>query len=89
MKKDPADPAIVKARALFAQSEKSLDELGREMGYEGDTARKAVWQFLNKTNDPRLSMLRRFAKAMGVAIEQLVGEKNGATHGATKRPKPG
>jgi hypothetical protein len=42
------------------------------MGYEGYVARKAAWQFLNKTSDPRLSMLRRFAKAVGVPVEELV-----------------
>ena len=40
----------------------------------GDTARKAAWQFLHKTRDARLSMLRRFAKAVGVSIEELVAE---------------
>jgi hypothetical protein len=34
-----------------------------------DVARKSAWQSLNKTNDPRLSMLRRFAKAVGVEVK--------------------
>ena len=42
------------------------------MGYEGDIARKAVWQFINKTADPRLSTLRRFAKAMGMSVKELL-----------------
>ena len=42
-------------------------QLGREMGHE-DTA----WQFLRKTAAPRLSMLRRFAKAMGVDVRELL-----------------
>ena len=50
----------------------SLDALGQKMGYEGDTARKAAWQFLNKTTDPRLSMLQRFADAVGCALADLV-----------------
>jgi hypothetical protein len=28
-------------------------------------ARKSAWQFLNKANDPGLSMLRKFASAVG------------------------
>jgi transcriptional regulator with XRE-family HTH domain len=69
------DAAMKRAQALFAKSGKTLDELGAAMGYAGDVARKAAWQFLNKTADPRLSMLRRFAKALGVTVEELVGEK--------------
>ncbi|HXH94240.1 MAG TPA: helix-turn-helix transcriptional regulator [Thermoanaerobaculia bacterium] len=80
MAKDATDQAMLKARKLFEKSGKSLDELGQAMGYEGDVARKAAWQFLNKTADPRLSMLRRFAKAMDVAPEELI---------ATKKPKRG
>ena len=66
------DQTIKKARAAFEKSGKSLDQLGKEMGYEGDVARKAAWQFLNKTADPRLSMLRRFAKAMGISVKSLL-----------------
>ncbi len=61
-----------KAATIFEASGKSLDQLGTEMGYDGDVARKAAWQFLNKTADPRLSMLRRFAKAMGVPVSDLL-----------------
>jgi transcriptional regulator with XRE-family HTH domain len=72
------DKAILRMRELFEQSGKTLDELGVAMGYKGDVARKAAWQFLNKTSDPRLSMLRRFAKAIGVPVEELVADqKNG------------
>jgi hypothetical protein len=35
----------------------------------------AAWQFLNKVADPRISTLRKFAKAMGVSVEELVGDK--------------
>ena len=34
-------------------------------------ARKAVWQFL-KSKDPRIGMLRRFAAAADMPIEELV-----------------
>ena len=50
-------------------------------GRSGDVARKSAWQFLNKVNDPKLGTLRRFAKAMGVRLEELVG---GAGDGAAQ-----
>lgn len=60
-----------RARFLFDKSGLSLDDLGQRMGYSGDTARKATWQFLNKTADPRLSMLERFAEAMNIPLVEL------------------
>ncbi len=66
------DPAMLRARQLFTESGLTLDELGRRMGYEGDVARKGAWRFLNKTDDPRLSTLRRFAEAVGVRVDELV-----------------
>lgn len=77
---DQPDPAMLRVRTAFEKSKMTLDELGQKMGYDPSIARKSVWQFM-KTNDPRLSMLRRFAKAVGVSIEELVGEK--------KRGQPG
>lgn len=65
------DPVMFKVRDLFTESGKSLQQLGEEMGYDKEVARKSAWQFLNGTNDPRLSMLRRFAEAMGVPIKDL------------------
>jgi hypothetical protein len=41
------------------------------MGYRPESARQAVSQFL-KSGDPQVSMLRRFAKAMGVKVESLI-----------------
>lgn len=58
-------------REQFEQSGLSLDELGLKMGYPKDSARKSAWQFLNKTSDPRLSMLRRFAEAVGCTMASL------------------
>ena len=72
MKDDAPDPAMLKARALFKASGKTLDELGVAMGYEGEVARKSAWQFLNKVGDPRLSSVRRFAQAMGVDVKELL-----------------
>ena len=71
MPKHPTN-AMSRARSLFQKSGMSLEELGQKMGYEGDTARKAAWQFLNKTVDPRLSMLQRFAEALGITVADLV-----------------
>jgi transcriptional regulator with XRE-family HTH domain len=75
MGKSSADPAILKARELFKASGKSLDELGRELGLEGDTARKGAWQLLNKVNDPKISTLRALAQALGVPVTELVAEE--------------
>lgn len=61
-----------RARRLFERSGLSLEELGQRMGYSGDTARKAAWQFLNKTIDPRLSMLQKFADALSLSLSDVV-----------------
>lgn len=68
------DPAMKRVVKLFERSGKTLEWLGEAMGYDKETARQSAWQFM-KTNDPRLSMLRRFAKAVGVPIEELVADK--------------
>lgn len=69
------DPIIARIRDAFTTSGLTLDELGTKMGYEGDVARKSAWQFLNKTADPRLSMVRRFAEAVGVPVAELLNEQ--------------
>ena len=61
---------------LFDKSGKTLEQLGLAMGYPQGTARQSAWQFM-KTNDPRLSMLRKFAQAVGVSVEELVKENKG------------
>jgi transcriptional regulator with XRE-family HTH domain len=75
------DPVMKKAVALFEISGMTLDELGQAMGYQGKLTRQTAWQFLNKTADPRFSMVRKFCKAMGVTLEELVSEKNGKRKG--------
>ena len=67
-----ADPVMEAVRARFEKSKLSLDELGTKMGYPKDSARKSAWQFVHKTNDPRVSMLRRFAVAVGTTLKSLV-----------------
>jgi len=59
-------------RARFERSKLSLNEIGLKMGYPKESARKSAWQFLHKTADPRLSMLRKFAKAVGMKVSTLV-----------------
>jgi transcriptional regulator with XRE-family HTH domain len=67
-----SDPVMRKAQKLFEKSGLSLEEVGKGMGYGPGVARRAAWQFLNKVPDPRLSSLRRFAKALGVPLKELV-----------------
>lgn len=65
---------MLRAKELFEKSGLTLDELGQKMGYEGEVARKGAWRFLNMTNDPRLSTLRKFAEAVGVPVAELLAE---------------
>lgn len=74
-----------KVAALFEKSGKTMDALGQDMGYSPAVARKAVWQFL-KTKDPRVSMLRKFAAAMGIDLRELFNEKG--TGNGTKDTGP-
>lgn len=66
-------------RELFERSGMTLDELARRMGYTGQSARHSVWQLLHRTADPRLSMLCRFAQAVGVPVAELFVKKKGRT----------
>jgi transcriptional regulator with XRE-family HTH domain len=63
---------MAQVRARFEESGLSLHDLGLKMGYPEDSARKSAWQFNQKTGDPRLSMLSRFAKALGVSVKDLL-----------------
>jgi transcriptional regulator with XRE-family HTH domain len=71
MKKDTADKVMARVRALFEKSGMTLEELGSKMGYPPETARMSAWQFVSKTNDPRVSMLRKFAKAVKARMRDL------------------
>jgi transcriptional regulator with XRE-family HTH domain len=71
MSSESIDPAILKARELFAASGKTLDEVGLAMGFAPAVARKSVWQLLNKIADPKLSTLRKFAAALGVPMSEF------------------
>jgi transcriptional regulator with XRE-family HTH domain len=74
-KQQAEDPAMVRVRTLVKESGLSLHELGLKMGCPPETARQSVWQFL-RTADPHISVLRRFAEALGVTIEELVAAKS-------------
>ena len=64
-----------RANAAFEKSGLTLEGLGQRMGIESKTARMSAWQFLNKTTDPRVSMLLKFCMAMDMPIEELFTEK--------------
>jgi transcriptional regulator with XRE-family HTH domain len=68
------DPVMAKVRQHFEKSGLTLHQLGLKMGYADKIARQASFQFM-KAGDPRISVLRRFAKAMRIPIEELVSEK--------------
>lgn len=73
VRKDPVMRAVLVA---FEASGLSLEDLGMRMGYaDKETARKSAWQFLHRTNNPRFSMLRRFADAVGVELSDLVKQE--------------
>src|SRR5882757_7127620 len=69
-KKSQDDPAMIAVRELFHEAGLSLVDLGKRMGYPDEMARQAAWQFM-KSHDPRMSMLRKFAEAMGTTVDQL------------------
>ena len=71
MADDSEKEVMDKARALFEKSGLTLHDLGVKMGFEPTIARQSVFQFM-KTNNPHLSSLRRFAKAMGISMRKLI-----------------
>jgi transcriptional regulator with XRE-family HTH domain len=72
MAKAKDDPAMKKVRTLFKETGFTLHELGLKMGYTPELARQGAFQFM-KSHDPRISMLRRVAEALGVGVKELVG----------------
>ena len=65
------DVVMAAVKSAYEKSKLTLEELGKKMDYPKQSARKSAWQFLNNTNDPRISMLRKFAKAIGVRMKDL------------------
>ena len=68
------DSSMPTVKILFKKSGMTLHSLGIAMGYDEGKARQAAFQFM-KSGDPRISMLRRFAKAMSVPLDELLVEK--------------
>ena len=62
-------------RTAFRESQLSFEQLGLRMGYPREIARKSAWQFVRRTKDPRFSMLRRFAGALGIRVSELVDQE--------------
>ena len=62
---------MVKVKLIFEKSQLSFHELGVRMGYAPEIARQSAFQFM-KSKDPRIGMLRRFAKAFDMSAEELV-----------------
>ena len=71
------DPVMTRVRAEYDRRKVedgwTLDKLGLAMGFTGDTARKAAFQFL-KAKAPRIDSLRRFAAAIGITLVELLAE---------------
>ena len=65
------DPVMKAVNARFEESGLTLQALGEKMGYAAPVARQSAWQFLH-SGDPQISMLRRFAEAMGVSLTRLL-----------------
>ena len=65
------DPVMESVRERVALSGKTQQQIGEAMGYPPASARQAVSQFL-KSGDPQISMLRRFAEAMGITLGTLL-----------------
>ena len=70
-KPDPAMTNLLNAWDSLKESGWTMQKIGEMMGYPSDSARKSVSQFL-KSKDPRVSMLRRFAKAAGIKLSTLI-----------------
>ena len=62
---------MVKVRKVFEDSGLTQQVVGERMGYRPESARQAVSQFL-KSGDPQISMLRKFAKAMKISLNELI-----------------
>lgn len=70
------DPAMVRIREIWEAKREggmTMQALGELMGYEPESARKSVSQFL-RSRDCHVAMVRRFAKAVGVKPSTLIGD---------------
>lgn len=62
-----------RARDAFHDSGLTLHQIGVRMGYPDADAHRAAWHFLYRTTDPPLLEFCKFAQAVGVPIDTLVG----------------
>jgi transcriptional regulator with XRE-family HTH domain len=63
----------VRMRSAAEESGLTQEEIGVKMGFERESARKAISRLLNaETYDPRLSTLVAFANAVGKSVKDLV-----------------
>lgn len=65
------DPVMETVRQRFEESGLTKQEVGERMGYGPGSASQSVSQFL-KSSDPQISMLRRFADAIGIKLNTLL-----------------
>ena len=65
------DPVMQAVQERVEASGLTQQALGEKMGYPTESARSSVSQFL-KSGDPHISMLRRFADAMGISLATLL-----------------
>ncbi len=70
-KKPPEDPVMEAIREALKASGTTQQDLGERMGYPPESARKSVSQFL-RSHDPRVGMVRKLAKALGVPLSRLL-----------------
>jgi transcriptional regulator with XRE-family HTH domain len=70
-----SDALMMRLQTLFDKSGMTLDQLGQKMGYSGPAARKSAWQLLYKPHDHRVSMLQKFAAAVGVSMVDLFADE--------------
>ena len=69
--KNTIDRTMKKIKKLSKKSGLPMQAIGEKMGYPKASARQSVWQFL-QTKNPSFLVVVRFAKAMGVSVEELV-----------------
>lgn len=68
---DPTMAIILKMTEDFLRTGGTMEKLGILMGYPKATARKSVSQFL-RSADPRMSLVRRFADAFKIDVQELL-----------------
>lgn len=75
MDKSSTDPVMGKILEIWAKKQAggmTLEQLGAGMGLGGgQLAKNGAHQFLRRS-DPRISSVRKFAKAVGVSVATLV-----------------